>query len=66
MAPLTAANGRWVDIGSGIKVYDHESTQNIIAGSAVPIRGPAAAKSSHFNTPRQPEREPDRAEYTST
>jgi hypothetical protein len=57
MASLTPAKGRWVDIGSGMKVYDHESIQDVIAGSAVPIRSPAPAESSHFNKPRQPERE---------
>jgi hypothetical protein len=55
MASLTPAKGRLLDIGSGMKVYDSEVTQDIIAGTPVPV-GAAAAQSNSFDTPSRPDR----------
>ena len=57
MASLTPAKGRWVEIGRGVKVYESEVTQDIIAGTPVPIIGAVAAQSNYPNTPRKQGRE---------
>ena len=58
MESSTPAEGRWVDVGSGLKVYDSKVTQDIIADTPVRVRTRAVAKSIHFKTPRKPGREP--------